>query len=407
MTRHFIVSAASADQHTAMPAPRRSADRMRLGIACFASDGGRSGIGQYLVNVVQRLPQLAPADEFVVFAPERDAHLWQSLAPNARLELVGDRYDSPVPSLLWHSAVLPRRLRAQACNAVFLPAGNRRLGLAYGVPSVATVHDLSQLHVPQKYDAARMLYATKVLPALIGRQDRIVTVSSSTRADVLDRTSVGAERIDVVPNGVDLSRYGVRSAHAVQPMLQRLGIDGPYLLYVARLEHPGKNHVTLLRAYARLRNQGIAHKLVLAGPRWDGAEAIDAEVARLGLGPDVIFTGFVANADLPDLYAGAAAFVFPSLYEGFGIPLLEAMACGTPACVANVSSLPEVAGDAALLFDPRDPATIAEAMQRLLTDDVLRSRLRRRGLERCAEFTWERSAQGVLDACRAVALVQQ
>jgi glycosyltransferase involved in cell wall biosynthesis len=178
------------------------------------------------------------------------------------------------------------------------------------------------------------------------------------------------------------------------------------LLYVARLEHPGKNHVALLEAYARLRAEGVRHKLVLAGPRWNGAEAIDAAVASLGLGEHVVFTGFVAGDDLPGLYAGASVFVFPSLYEGFGIPLLEAMACGTPACVANTSSLPEVAGDAALLFDPRDPRDIADAIHRLITDDVLRARLRARGLKRCGEFTWERSAQGVLDACRAAARPQ-
>ena len=391
----------------APPAGEPDTVRLRLGVACFASDGGRSGIGQYLINVVHRLPQLAPDDEFVVFAAERDAHLWQSLAPNARLELVADRYESPLPSLLWHSTTLSRRLRSRDCNAVFLPAGNRRLGLAYGVPSVATVHDLSQLHVPQKYDAVRMFYATRVLPALIGQQDRVVTVSSSTRTDVLERTRIAADRVDVVPNGVDLARYSVLGADAVAPVMQRLGINQPYLLYVARLEHPGKNHVTLLQAYARLREQGVEHKLVLAGPRWDGAEAIDAEVARLGLEQHVVFLGFVATADLPALYAGAAAFVFPSLYEGFGIPLLEAMASGTPCCVANVSSLPEVAGDAALLFDPRDPVAMADAMRRLLTDDLLSTRLRRRGLERCREFTWDRSAQGVLDACRAAVRAKQ
>jgi glycosyltransferase involved in cell wall biosynthesis len=286
---------------------------------------------------------------------------------------------------------------------VFLPAGNRRLGLGYGVPAVATVHDLSQLHVRQKYDAARMFYATRVLPLLIGRQQRIITVSSSTRSDVLSRTSVSADRVSVVPNGVDLSRYAPLDEASAREAALRLGLREPYLLYVARLEHPGKNHVTLLEAFARLRAAGLPHKLVLAGPRWNGAEAIDAAVARLGLAEHVVFTGFVAGDDLPGLYAGAAAFVFPSLYEGFGIPLLEAMACGIPSCVANVSSLPEVAGDAALLFDPRDPAAIASALQRLLTDDLLRARLRARGLKRCAEFTWERSAGGVLEACRAAA----
>jgi glycosyltransferase involved in cell wall biosynthesis len=376
---------------------------LRIGVACFASDGGRSGIGQYLVNVVRRLPELAPADEFVLFAPRRDATLWAGLPTGAKFEYVDDRFDAPLPSLLWHSAVLPHRLRSHGCDVVFLPAGNRRLGIRYGVPSVATVHDLSQLHVPGKYDPVRMFYATRVLPALIGRQDRVVTVSSSTRADVLDRTSITEDRVSVVPNGVDLSRYTACSSPAASQVPARLGLDHPYLLYVARLEHPGKNHVALLEAYARLRSAGVRHKLVLAGPRWNGAEAIDAAVSRLDLADHVVFTGFVAGDDLPGLYAGATVFVFPSLYEGFGIPLLEAMASGTPACVANTSSLPEVAGDAALLFDPRDPRDIADAMHRLISDDVLRARLRARGLQRCTEFTWERSAQGVLDACRSAA----
>jgi glycosyltransferase involved in cell wall biosynthesis len=379
------------------------ARRLRVGVACFASDGGRSGIGQYLLNVVRRLPGLAPADEFVVFAPRRDHALWDGMAPGTQVELVDDRYDAPLPSLWWHAAVLPRRLRAHGCNVAFLPAGNRRLGFGYGVPAVATVHDLSQLHVPQKYDAARMFYATRVLPTLIGRQQHIITVSGSTRSDVLKRTSVSADRVSVVPNGVDLSRYAPRDEADARRGALRLGLCEPYLLYVARLEHPGKNHVTLLEAFARLRAAGLPHKLVLAGPRWSGAEAIDAAVTRLGLDGHVVFTGFVAGDDLPALYAGASAFVFPSLYEGFGIPLLEAMACGIPSGVANVSSLPEVAGDAALLFDPRDPGDIASTLQRLLTDDLMRARLRARGLKRCAEFTWERSAAGVLEACRAAA----
>jgi glycosyltransferase involved in cell wall biosynthesis len=377
--------------------------RLRVGIPCFASDGGRSGIGQYLVHVVRRLPQLAPESSFVIYAPERDAALWQGLPASVEVQLVADRYDSPIPSLWWHSAILPGRLRRDRCDVVFLPAGNRRLGLRYGVPSVATVHDLSQLHVPAKYDALRMFYATRVLPRLIGLQDHVVSVSSSTRADVLAHTTVAADRASVVPNGCELDRFLALSANGAPRAPAPLGLRSPYLLYVARLEHPGKNHVTLLEAYARLRERGFTQDLVLAGPRWPGSEPIDAAVERLGLARYVRFLGFVPNEVLPDLYAAASLFVFPSLYEGFGIPLLEAMAAGTPACVANVSSLPEVAGDAALLFDPLDARDMAYQMERLLSDDVLRIRLRARGLARCREFTWERSAAGVLDACQQVA----
>ena len=385
-------------------APPRRTSPIRVGVACFASDGGRSGIGQYLLNVVGRLSAVAPEDEFVVFAPRRDALLWEDLPRGTALELVADVFDSPVPSLAWHSVVLPRRLKALACDAVFLPAGNRRLGMAYGVPSVATVHDLSQLHVPGKYDPLRMFYATRVLPRLISRQDRVVTVSHSTRHDVLERTGLTPGQVAVVPNGVDLARYRPVEGTGLQGP-GASAVPAPYILYVARLEHPGKNHVALLEAYARLRAAGVRHKLVLAGPRWDGAEAIDRAVERLRLSADVVFTGFVAGEDLPGLYANASLFVFPSLYEGFGIPVLEAMAAGTPACVANVSSLPEVAGDAALLFDPHDAESIAASMLRILGDDVLRARLRARGLQRARQFTWERSARGVVDACRAAVAV--
>ena len=390
----------------AQPATRHhpaSGRPLRVGIACFASDGGRSGIGQYLVQVVRRLPVLAPDATFVVYAPRRDAHLWVDLPPSVTVELVHDRFDSPIPSLWWHSAILPRLLRRASCNVVFLPAGNRRLGLRYGVPSVATVHDLSQMHVPAKYDAVRMFYATRVLPRLIGLQDHVIAVSSSTKADVLVHTSITPEQASVVPNGCDLERFLALSAPGAPAVVAPAGLPTPYLLYVARLEHPGKNHVTLLEAYARLRARGLTHQLVFAGPRWPGSEAIDATVERLGLTGHVTFAGFVENADLPALYAAASLFVFPSLYEGFGIPLLEAMAAGTACCAANVSSLPEVAGDAALLFDPRDPIGMCDAMERLLTDELLRNRLRARGLARCREFTWERSAAGVLDACRNVA----
>jgi glycosyltransferase involved in cell wall biosynthesis len=375
---------------------------LRIGIPCFASDGGRSGIGQYLIQVVRHLPAIAPGATFVIYAPQRDARLWDDLPPSVTVELVHDRYDSPIPSLWWHSAIMPGLLRAAGCNVVFLPAGNRRLGIRYGVPSVATVHDLSQMHVPAKYDAVRMFYATRVLPRLIGLQDHVIAVSSSTRDDVLAHTRITAEHTSVVPNGCDLERFLALSAPGAPPPVAPAGLRTPYVLYVARLEHPGKNHVTLLEAYALLRKRGLTHRLVFAGPRWPGSEAIDAAVERLGLSGHVTFAGFVDNADLPALYAAASLFVFPSLYEGFGIPLLEAMAAGTPSCVANVSSLPEVAGDAALLFNPRDPVEMSEVMERLLTDDLLRSRLRARGLARCREFTWERSAAGVLEACRRV-----
>ena len=168
----------------------------------------------------------------------------------------------------------------------------------------------------------------------------------------------------------------------------------------ARLEHPGKNHVRLLEAAALLKQRGLlSHKLVLAGSDWNGAAVIKDRIVQLGLSDDVITTGFVDAQLLPPLYAAADLFVFPSLFEGFGIPLLEAMAAGTAVCAANVSSIPEVVVDSALLFAPRAPDDIARQLQRLLQDGALRQQLVARGRQRALQFSWDDATSGVLAQC--------
>ena len=402
-------TAASCLAPTPEPGTPANRDRpLTIGVVCHASDGGRSGIGQYLVNVVRRLPRVAPAHRFVLFFPERDAGLWEGLGDRVTRVSQPDVLDAPLRSMAWHVGGLRSDLESHGCDAVFLPAGNRRLGWRYGVPGVATVHDLSQLHVPGKYDLLRMFHARHVMPALMRRQDRLVCVSENTRRDVLLHARADADRVSVVYNGADLERFRSPRPGLKARLARRFGLYGPFMLYVARLEHPGKNHVLLLEAFARLVRQGrYPHRLVLAGPDWNGSEAVHDRIRHLGLEDRVVTTGFVANDDLPDLYQGADLFVFPSLYEGFGIPLVESMAAGTAACVAARGSLPEIAGDAALLFDPTDAASIAAAMERLLTDAGLRERLVARGRMRAAEFDWDRCALQVVrhleEACAASA----
>jgi glycosyltransferase involved in cell wall biosynthesis len=378
---------------------------MRIGISAFAGDGGKSGISQYMANIVGRLVETAPHHELVAFVGQADRDWVQSWHRELEVVAFPNWTAHPIASIGWHLLRLAPALRRHGCEAVFMPAANRRLAWSYGVPSLGTVHDFSQLHVPQKYDALRMVYIMRVLPAMMRRLDRVIAVSESTRRDLESFARVPAERIVVIHNGADVSRFTPRQSDgAIAAMRGRLGIDGPYLLYTARLEHPGKNHVRLLEAVAELRRtQDLPHRLVLAGGRWSGAEAIDAKVAELGLQGTVICPGFVPNELLPPLYAGAELFVFPSLFEGFGIPVLEAMASGTPVCAANTSSIPELVDDAGLLFDPADSHAIAASIARLLTDDDLRERLVRRGLDRAARFSWDRAAAAVLAELDALA----
>jgi glycosyltransferase involved in cell wall biosynthesis len=377
---------------------------MRIGISAFAGDGGKSGISQYMANIVGRLVETAPQHSFVAFVGAADRDWVQSWHPRLQVIAYPNWTAHPIASIGWHLFRLQPALRKHGCDAVFMPAANRRLAWSYGVPSLGTVHDFSQLHVPQKYDALRMAYIMHVLPAMMRRLDRVIAVSESTRRDLADFARVPAARTCVIHNGADLSRFTPDLPDtAIAEMRRSLGVDGPYLLYTARLEHPGKNHVRLLTAFAELRRaRDLPLRLVFAGGRWNGAEAIDAQIAALGLADVVSCLGFVPDALLPPLYAGAEAFVFPSLFEGFGIPLLEAMAAGTPVCAADTSSIPEVVGDAGLLFDPTDPAAIAATLSRLLADRDLRARLVQRGLERARGFTWDRAAAAVLEALQAL-----
>lgn len=378
---------------------------MRIGISAFAADGGKSGIGQYMINILRRLPELAPEDQFVLFVNQGDRALFDFAHPRLEIHASPDWSAHPLVNIFWHLLRLPMLLQRHRCDLVFLPAGNRRLAWWYGVPSLGTVHDLSQLHIPQKYDPLRMFYVMRVLPRMMRRLTRVIAVSDSTRRDLESYAKVPGERIEIIPNGADLSRFFPRDREAAKTELSaRMGLPRDFLLYIARLEHPGKNHVRLLEAFSRL--QGLTqrpYKLVLVGGRWNGAEVIEAKVKELGLEKQVIFPGFVPNEILPLLYAAADLLVFPSLFEGFGIPLLEAMASGTPVCASNISSLPEVMGDAGLLFDPMEPAAIAVAMHRLLEDRELRERLIARGLARAPRFTWDQASARVVEAIHRTA----
>jgi glycosyltransferase involved in cell wall biosynthesis len=368
---------------------------MKVGISAFAGDGGKSGISQYMKHIFKRLPGLSEEDEYVLFMSKSDRNFFELDHPRVKIVTVADWVSKPVINILWHALILPLALARHQCDIVFMPAANRRLSWWYGIPSVGTVHDLSQLHIPGKYDAFRMVYATRLLPAMMRKLTHVISVSHSTRRDLTNHAHVDDASIEVVYNGADLDRYSPTLRTKGQKLArQKYGIEGPYILYTARLEHPGKNHVGLLKAFAALKQKtGIPHKLVLSGSPWSGADTIYAAAHEYGIEDSVYFTGFVADEDLPRLYAGADLFAFPSLFEGFGIPLLEAMAAGTPVCASRVASMPEVVRDAGLLFDPENTEAIADSLQMLIEDQALRKQLVQKGLRQAKLFSWDDAAR--------------
>ncbi len=261
---------------------------------------------------------------------------------------------------------------------------------------VLTVHDLIYARIPAAHPGLRDRGMRMLVPLAVRRSDRVIAISGSTRHDLMELLHTPPEKIDVVPQGLGT----VQRVPALAPELTRSRFrlpPGRRVLLTLSAKRPHKNLLTLIGAFARIP-PGRRPLLIAPGyPTWHEAQ-VRARAAELGVADDVRLEGWVEGEELEGLWALADAFVYPSLYEGFGLPVLEAMARGVPVACADASSLPEVAGDAALLFDPRSEAAIAAAIERLLGDPALAGSLRAKGRERARTFTWERTARLTLDS---------
>ncbi len=281
-------------------------------------------------------------------------------------------------------------------------------GLAFAAPvaahcpTVITVHDLSFLRFPDAFRPFHRTYLTWATKASTRRARRIIAVSESTRQDVIAYCNVAPDKVVVIPNGVT-EVFTPAPETEVQAQAQRLGLPDRFILYLGTLE-PRKNLVRLLDAYALLRRMrghaGDTPPLVLAGGKGWYYDEIMTRVGELGLEDVVIFPGYVPQEDLPWYYRAASLFVYPSMFEGFGLPVLEAMACGTPVITTTASSLPEVAGEAACLIEPTDIEGLAAAMNRRLDDPELIAAMRAAGIRQAARFSWDHTATATADLYR-------
>jgi glycosyltransferase involved in cell wall biosynthesis len=270
--------------------------------------------------------------------------------------------------------------------------------------TLLTVHDLAFLLYPECADESLREYLERAVPRSVRRADFVVADSENTRNDVICLLGARPERVEVVPGGVDPMFRPVEDEQQLASFRERFELgDQPFILSVGVIE-PRKNHRLLFQAYELLRERRkVPHRLVVVGRRgWLWEDAI-AQAERSAFRDDIIFLGFVPDEDLPTMYSAASVFAFPSLYEGFGLPPLEAMACGTPVVVSKSSSLPEVVGEAGLQVDAQDPDGLAAALELLILDEPLRADLRRRGIERAATFSWSAAASKLLAVYRKLA----
>ncbi|MDH4208791.1 MAG: glycosyltransferase family 4 protein [Anaerolineae bacterium] len=345
-----------------------------------------AGINWYIYNLLQHLPKAAGHHSLTAFLGDKEA---AQAFSGLRTEVSALSTAKPVVRILWEQLVQPVRLLRRSIDLLHSLAFVQPLVMP--CRGVVTIYDLSFLLFPQGLQTWRRLYLRWGTARSAQAAERVIAISASTRRDLVALLNVPEDKVDVVPCGVDEDFQPIQNRELLDELRARRGLPQHMLLSVGTIE-PRKNLVTLLRSYALLRDRIQAPPLAIAGPQGWRYEEVSTAVRDLGLEEDVLFTGYVPREELPLWYNAADLFVYPSLYEGFGLPPLEAMACGTPVVTSNISSLPEVVGEAGLLVEPTDVEGMAEALYQGLTDRSLREELRGKGLQKAATFTWSRVA---------------
>lgn len=369
---------------------------MRIGIEFTSAVTQGAGIGRLTRGLVRALERLDRANDYrLVVTKDRRNRQVGPLASNFNLA------ELPITerqaNVLWHRLRVPWDLQRftgpldlfHGTNFVLPPVGR--------TPALVTIHDLSYRLFPEAAEPSLVKFLERAVPDGLRRARLVVADSESTRQDVAEQYGVPLDRIRVVYGGVDDRFQRVTDRDRLERVKMQYGIDGPAILAVGTLQ-PRKNITRLVQAYQLLRELNLPHRLYIAGASGWMYSDLFVQIEELGLTPFIKFLGFVRDEDLPALYSVADLYVYPSLYEGFGLPVLEALACGAVVVCSGVSSIPEVGGDAVMYCDPYDVPNIAMAMDRALNDEGLRDRLRARAPEQVARFSWPNAGRSLLQA---------
>lgn len=360
---------------------------MRIAIDATSIPAQRVGAGNYIFNLTQSLAELVQPDELVVFTKPGD------FPPIPNVHVIATHHSTRIGRILWEQFPLRDQLRDLSIDVLHSP--HYTMPLRSKCASVVTFHDMTFFMFPEMHQFYRKFFFRMMIRRSAQRAKAIIAVSDSTRRDILRLLNTDAGKVFTVHSGVAPHFRPIDDAGALARLRGSYHLPEKFILYVGELERR-KNVPALVQAFKSLVDQGLPHALVIVGPKGWMYNRLCQALASLDLTARVVFTGYVPEDELPLFYNAADLFAFPSIYEGFGLPVLEAMACGVPVVTSNVSSLPEIVGDAGILVDPRNVSALADAMLRILKDADLRRELSRRGRERAALFSWQRTAQETL-----------
>lgn len=375
---------------------------MKICLPGFILDRGRSGIATYIIELIKNLQLIDFSNQYDILLSDMEKALVTIEKANFTKVLYPTILEKPLLNILWYNTYLPLRAKAQRYDLIHAPC-LRRVAIWKTCRQIATVHDLAAFTVTDKYSWPHMLYHHQFLSKAVHRCDHLIAVSHQTKADIVKWMDYPSEKITVIYPGINRNVFRrIDRAEAAKSIKDNFCISVPYIVYVSRLEHPGKNHIRLIQAFEMLKKSApTSHQLVFVGADWMGAEAIKEYARNSPLSKEIHFLGFVSTPRVVELYSACDLMVFPSLYEGFGFPLLEAMACGAKVACSNSSSLGEIGRGNALMFDPYQPEDIYRCLLQGLKDDDKEGRLDR-NVKHLESFDWKRSAEQVLNVYRMV-----
>jgi len=357
---------------------------MKIGLSTEHIIEKETGVGDYAYNIISNLLSIDKKNKY---------YLIHNRKINKDIFNKTNNLIIPLPKikpreLLWHFYTLPKKLEKLGLDIFHSTAQlNSISNTKY--KKMITIHDLAAIKFPHTHNLYPRLSAKYILPKVISKSDKIIAVSENTKKDIINYFKVDKDKIEVIYEAAEKIFKPVKT----KKVLEKYNIDQPYILYVGTIE-PRKNINLIIKAFQEIKRNNLPHKLVIVGKFGWKYQSI---LTSLKGSNDIILTGYVKKEDLPEFYSNAEFLVYPSLYEGFGLPPLQAMACSCPVISSNTSSLPEVIGNAGILINPKDKETLKSSMLKLIKDRSLISELKKKGLKQSKKFSWEESAKKTLN----------
>ena len=368
---------------------------MIIGISGYV--GNRlTGIGRVLINILSELAKQYPEDKYVLFR-NFDFKEYDNLTQYQNIEIVDVPYtkESGLKNILWHQCLFHKLLKKYKCDIAYLP--NFTLLLWKTIPTIVTIHDLIEYNVPDKFSKARMFYRKQVCdPLMAKKSNHILTVSKSSYKDIISYLGVKPSKLTLTLNATDRNVFKKYSKEKIIPAIKKYNLEyKKYLLFVGTIDFPGKNIKTIIEAFFNLRSKNELNgiKLVIIGKNGFNSKVIYDFVNASPFKDEVIFTGYLNDDDLPKYYAGATIMLYLSLFEGFGLPVLEAMSCATPVICSNTSCFPEIVEELDVKVPPTDVNAVEEKILKILSNTIYYEILSQRCYEKSLKYSWTESAR--------------